>query len=193
MISLNKILDDLKRTNPNGFVNETHFQIEFGYAFKRTYPAYDLIFEWANDNMRVDLIAKNNEEAIGFEFKYFTKESVVKLKFGLKVQLKYQLARDLHRIGFWKDVSKLEGLKSKNLIKYGYCLFLTNDEKVFSPIKPSNNDIDYDVSDGIKPGKCNLVYRGKHPHNVILVKNNYALKHKQYNSNGFYLLDLLIN
>ena len=194
MIDTNRVLDSLKMANPNGFVNETHFQIEFGYALKKTYPEYDLTFEWANEyHMRVDLIARSENETIAFEFKYFTKEAVVELNNGLKVRLKNQLARDLHRIGFWKDVSKIEKLTMIHQVDYGYCLFLTNDEKVFDIVKPTNKDKDYDISDGVRPGKHNLSYQGVPQHDVVVMKSDYQLKHKPYNNKGFYLLDLLID
>lgn len=193
MIDINKVIEELKQANSNGFVNETHFQVEFGYALKRVYPEYDLTFEWANEyHMRIDLIAKSENETVGFEFKYYTKDAIIELNHGLKVQLKNQAAANLHRIGFWKDVSKIEKLNMIRQLDYGFCLFLTNDEKIFNPINSSNYDKDFDISDGIKPEKQNLHYESK-PQYDSDIMNKYSLKHRPYNDKGFYLLDLLVN
>ena len=75
--------------------------------------------------------------------------------------MKDQNNADLHRIGFWKDVKKIEELIAGDKINKGYCLFLTNDAKVFLPVSTGNADSDYDLSDGLKPGKKHLEHRTK--------------------------------
>lgn len=187
MFNINDVIKELEKCNPNGFINETHFQVEFGYAVKRTYPKYKLTFEWKYDNYRIDLLAENGDERIAFEFKYFTKAETRMLNHGLKVQLKNQANKDLHRIGFWRDVAKLQSIPN---LTEKYCLFLTNDETVFNETK--NGDREFDVSDGIKPTKLSLrhYHRGGQVDNeyeVKLTKKNYTLKHVSYGS-GMWLL-----
>lgn len=180
---INKVLNELKKVNPNGFINECHFQVEFGYALKRVYPKYKITFEWHSGDKRVDLFATDGKERIGFEFKYFTKKETRMLNNGLMVELKNQNNRDLHRIGFWKDVEKLEGLIAEGKIDKGYCLFLTNDAKVFLPVPEGNADVDYDLSDGLRPMKNKLEHLtrdGSKNYSVELSKIDYEIKNKPY-------------
>ena len=194
MIDINKVIKELKKVNPHGFIIESHFQVEFGYALKHVYPDYEVTFEWYKEKKKIDLVASNGEETVGFEFKYFTKKQELVLNHGLQVQLKQQNNRDLHRIGFWKDVSKLETFINNKDIDYGYCLFLSNDEKVFDDT--NNNDKDYSIADGIRPNKKDLRYYSKgilNPsHNIDLLKNSYNLKKEKYND-AFNLLPLKID
>ena len=195
MIDINKVLKELEFTNPNGFIIESHFQVEFGYALKRIYPEYNITFEWSKDKKRVDIFAESENEKVGFEFKYFTMKETRTLNNGLVVELKNQTSRDLHRIGFWKDVEKLEGFKAKKDIDRGYCLFLTNDKKVFLPLSKSNHkDYDFDLSDGPYPGNRELKYfkgTSAEPKYDVKISGEYVLCRELY-GNGLYLLVLPI-
>lgn len=191
---INRVLDELKKVNPNGFINECHFQIEFGYALKRAYPKYEITFEWHKENKRVDLFANDEKEKIGFEFKYYTKEEIRVLNYGLKVMLKEQAAANLTRIGYWIDVEKLECFVQRGVIDFGYCLLLTNDKRVFNVLGDNNMDKDYDVSNGIKPGNRTLHYyskKGLMEDRTLHIKNEYTLNNESY-GNDLYLLVLPI-
>ena len=182
--SINKVIDELKKTNPNGFVLESHLQIEFGYAIKRIYPEAKVVFEYPfvmnGKNKRMDIRATVGDETIGFEFKYFTKAQELVLRKDFIVPLKNQVCKDLHRIGFWKDAEKMEYAVGQNLVNEGYCLLLTNDLSIFNPVKTTNNDKDYDISKGKKPGKKFLKYPGMSKHDVSLIKIDYNLDHSAY-------------
>lgn len=195
---INDVMKELVRKNPTGFINECHFQLEFGYALKRAFPRFDIHYEWSQDEKRVDVFARDKKEKIGFEFKYYTTKEEIVLNHGLKVVLKNQNNADLHRIGFWKDVKKLEGLIAGGKIDKGYCLFLTNDAKVFLPVPKDNADTDYDLSDGLKPGKNRLEHQTKNgtPNYVIeLSKTDYQIKNEPYcaKSENFRIVILPIN
>ena len=180
---INDVMKELVRTNPNGFINECHFQVEFGYALKRAFPRFDIHYEWSQNKKRVDVFAQDKKERIGFEFKYYTTKKEIVLNHGLKVVLKNQNNADLHRIGFWKDVKKLEGLIARGKIDKGYCLFLTNDAKVFLPVPEGNADVDYDLSDGLRPMKNKLEHLtrdGSKNYSVELSKIDYEIKNKPY-------------
>lgn len=184
---VNKVIDELKKANPNGFILESHLQVEFGYAIKRAYPKAEIVFEYPfvmkGHNKRMDIratIKGEKDENIGFEFKYFTKEQELELKEYFIVPLKNQVCKDLHRIGFWKDIEKMEHVIKQNLIEEGYCILLTNDVTIFNPVKATNNDKDYDISKGLKPGKKHLTYSGKPQHDVLLSKIDYSLDHSPY-------------
>ena len=191
---INKVLKELKKVNPNGFINECHFQVEFGYALKRAYPNYDITYEWHKEKKRVDLLAADGKEKIGFEFKYYTKEETRILNQGLKVMLKEQAAANLTRIGYWIDVEKLERFVQNRVIDSGYCLLLTNDDRVFSVLGDNNLDKDCDVSNGVKPSNRILRYRSKKgfiEERTLHIKNEYHLKNVLY-GDGLYLLILPI-
>ncbi len=181
---VNKVIDELKRKNQKGFILESHLQVEFGYAIKEVYTNAEIVFEYPFDmngnNKRMDIRATIGEETIGFEFKYFTKSQELELRKGFIVPLKDQVCKDLHRIGFWKDVQKIEYAIKHNLIDEGYCILMTNDLSIFNPVKATNNDKDFDISKGIKPGKKILKYPGKPQHDVSLIKTDYSLDHCAY-------------
>ncbi len=187
---VNKVMNELIRTNPNGFINECHFQLEFGFALKRVFPRYTITFEWNQNKKRIDLIADDKRERIGFEFKYFTKKESQprSLKYGTKISFKSHRNADLHRIGFWKDIEKLEGLLNDKRINSGYCLFLTNDFNAFD--KTENADKDFDISNGTKPISSHLIHRTKqgdvdYEANVL---GKYTLENKVYGNDFYYLI-----
>lgn len=185
MFDVYKVIEELKKSDPNGFIIESHFQVQFGYALKRAYPdAKNIIFEWSKDKRRVDLVATVDDEVIGFEFKYFIKKQNLQLNNGLNVKLKDQVAKDILRLGFWKDVEKMEHfVKSTKDFNKAYCIALTNELGVFKNITDSNNeDKEFDISNGIKYPFTRMRFdkKGKRTH-CVKITNQYDFKHTSYN------------
>ena len=199
MIDLNRVFENLKDKNPNGFLGKDHFQVEFGYAFKNAYPEYELLFGMNLEyGQHIDLIARTSKETIGFTFQYFTKEDEIELNRGLKVYTKISGSASQGRITFWKNVSKMERLSMVHAFDYGYCILLTNNVMVFEPIKALDRmDREYDLSDGLRPMLNNLHYYDKNNrvanrNDVFLMKNDYEI-HTQRYGYDFYLLPLEIH
>ena len=112
MLNIDNVIKELQKTNPNGFINQGHFQIEFGYACKRTYPECELTFDGEYNTLSVQC----GEERFCFDFRYFTKEETRILNHGFKVQLRNHCDKELDNqtVLLGDDIY--------------YCLFLTNDE-----------------------------------------------------------------
>ena len=185
MFDVHEVIEKLKKTDPNGFIIESHFQVQFGYALKRVYPdAKNIIFEWSKDKRRVDLVATVDDEVIGFEFKYFTKKQRLELNDGVVVDLKKQAAKDLLRIGVWQDVEQIEYfvMETHDFSK-GYCIALTNEIKVFDNVMDTDNlDKEYDISNGTKVGsEKNRYNKSKKLTHSTKIKGTYDLLHKPYN------------
>ena len=107
-----------------------------------------------NQDMRVDLVVKKEDEYVPIEIKYKTKikqENEIK-RFGLSMTgitlTKDQSAQDLGRYDFWRDVRRLELLGKKfDKVKNGIAVFLTNDTSYKQKQK-----------DGEKVPNCNQFY-----------------------------------
>ena len=159
MIDINRIIENLKQTNPNGFVSKEHFQVEFANALIRVLPEYKLTLNHYFEHVHtsVDLIARGNNEVVGFNFRYYTRKDIISLNNGITAMIKNTGPISNARIDFWKDVSKLERLSMFHCFDYGFNILLTNDTRMFEPIKATNRcDREFDLSGGLRPMLHNL-------------------------------------
>ena len=98
-------------------------------------PESELEPEYVWDSeMKVDIVVSKDGKFVPIELKYKTKEikngSFQRFGKVCSAQIvKNQAAQNLGKYDFWKDVRRIEILKSKfRNIEGGICLFLTNDQ-----------------------------------------------------------------
>lgn len=106
-------------------------------------------------DMYVDIVVSDGTEYVLVELKYKTKRTsgFNSPRFGNNVimaNLKNQLAHDLGRYDFWKDVHRLEVLKDvfNPAILNGISLFVTNDPAYLNRTKQGSNCQNFCMSDG---------------------------------------------
>ncbi|WP_454997722.1 hypothetical protein [Capnocytophaga granulosa] len=155
---LEKIRKDIKEfldKNSKLFFNERDFQVNLS-SFLKEQHYYDYVFlEYSlpehigfvgeeetleseadlDSNIRIDIVVEKGGKYIPIELKYKTKstEGDTIVRFGKLIKaklLKDQLAQNINRYLFWKDVERIETIKKHfqpNVVA-GFCIFMTNDE-----------------------------------------------------------------
>lgn len=106
-------------------------------------------------DMYVDIVVCDETEYVPIELKYKTRKAngFNSLRFGknaITTNLKNQSAQDLGRYDFWKDVHRLEVLKTvfKPATLNGIAIFLTNDQAYLNAAKQGTNCQNFYMSDG---------------------------------------------
>jgi hypothetical protein len=88
--------------------------------------------------MKIDIWAEKGDEIITLEVRYKT-ASLDTIHNGKPVSLKNQLARDISRYDYVKDIEKLEQIVLKRSGVKGYALLITNDPLYWNKPKHLNN------------------------------------------------------
>lgn len=112
-------------------------------------------YPWKNE-LRLDIVVRKGEEFLPIELKYKTKgvTSVI-TRFNEPLSDKYQVvkdqsAQDLGMYGFWKDVRRLELVKTRfQAVAGGIAVFMTNDSSYLGlHAKPTSNNVHFSMSEG---------------------------------------------
>ncbi len=154
--------------NSEIFFNERDLQMHLSLWLKQSKSNYDDIdieyyvpqneldeYKWDNE-LRIDIVVKKEEEFLPIEIKYKTKKVELKInRFGEKLNqnvtvIKNQSAQDLGKYGFWKDIKRLELIckRFKN-VKNGVAVFLTNDQSYTKESSPSSNCYNFNMNEGL--------------------------------------------
>lgn len=158
------------------FISENDLVLSFAFFMKQEFKEAKIKFEYPfqinfneifptekkinSQTSYIDLIIKLDNEIIGFEFKYFTSKLQVENP-NFKFELKDQVARDILRFGYRKDLHRLEFLKENKIegnvrINTGFAILLTNDSLLYDTIQnPSALDTEYRFSNDM-PIKGNI-------------------------------------
>ena len=164
-MDIEKHFKDFMSTIDRMFLSEADFQFNFGRYLDKLNEVKEVVFEFPVRNHKrneyIDLVVvdKNNER-IGIELKYNTRKKMIEV-FGNTFELKEQGAHDLARVGWVKDVYRLEKFINKDkVIKKGFFIGLTNDERVWAKMRKKKT-IDHfyrfkDSNDKIRKVKDNL-------------------------------------
>lgn len=105
--------------------------------------------------LRLDILVTKGGEYCPVELKYKTNKIKSSLKrFGEVFQeiviVKDQSAIDLGMYGFWKDVKRVEMVKTRfEAVKSGIVVFLTNDESYRKPSRENSNNRQFTMCEGI--------------------------------------------
>ena len=119
-----------------------------------------LDFPWVG-KLYIDIVVRRGVEYLPIELKYKTKEEQAEFeRFGIptpnaEMILTDQMAGNIHRYAFWKDVRRVEMLihSFPNSIKHGLCVFLTNDSYYMKKPRPGVKYEKYSMEDGVLHGK----------------------------------------
>lgn len=187
VFEIDEVIKEIKEKKPNGFINECHFQLEFARAIKKKYSDSKIELEKNIDRKRMDLYVMLEDNNIGFEFKYYTKTGKITIQDFGEITLKNQIAKDVARIGFWKDIKRMEYFVDKEIISFGYCIIMSNDEKLFEKTKDKNNDRDFDISNGCHTHNRRR-YMGESNNTDITVNGDYDFLIKKYNEKKMKIL-----
>jgi hypothetical protein len=169
MIQLVKsdIVAYLKSKHLEVLFNERDFQMHLATYLKETGHYDDVDLEYYvptellngykdlwNTELRLDLLLRKGIEYCPIELKYKTKSiSSVLKRFGEDVGkitvLKNQGAQDLGMYDFWKDVKRVEMIKSRFAsVKSGIALFLTNDKSYLKQPGETANTREFSMFEG---------------------------------------------
>jgi len=164
------VISDIRqflRENKVLFFNERDFQIHLAFYLKQKdyddvdveyyvpYKVFGDEYIWENE-LKIDIVVSKDGEYCPIELKYKTKSvknEPALQRFGTNINtmfdigandikiLKNQSAQDLGMYNFWKDVKRVELVKEKfNNVKFGVCVFLTNDTVYKNSGKPTSNN-----------------------------------------------------
>lgn len=145
MIEISKILTIISEQRPV-FHSEADFQHAFAWEIHRQLPeAYirlELPVQVKDHYLHVDVWIINYDEILAVELKYKTRGLSILVE-NEQYSLKNQVAQDLGRYDFIKDIQRLEHLASEKQNYIGYAILLTNDSAYWK--KPAyNNTVDAD-------------------------------------------------
>ena len=137
---LNSIISSLAVTR-QFYYSEADFQHSLALALSNV--GCNVYLEYPIHNEHIDIILEDKGQFYAIELKYRTIALSYKGLLGTPGSLTNQDANDLGRYEFWKDVSRIEKLKSTVKITEGYVVMLTNDDAYWKiPSGPSLKTID---------------------------------------------------
>ncbi len=198
---------------PDLLRNEIDFQIHLGSflltspnRYERVFFEYRIPNSWVksdyvwDSNLRIDIVVYKNGEYLPIELKYPTAlvrrsidcfdENLNAADSPLEPVLKHQGATDLVCYNFWKDVRRLEVLKTKfKKVKNGLAVLLTNDKKYLEHDGEDTCCKEFRISKRTKtkgPGKlswCGDVSVAK-THPAIDLENKYSLNWESTHIDG---------
>lgn len=184
------------------FHSEADFQFELAWLIKEKHPNAEIRMErpYQGDTnsscpkkMEVDILVILEDKRIALELKYITKKSQL-FSNDETYNLSSHGAQLQRRYDFYRDVNRLECLKSTNDIDFGFAVFLTND---FSYLKNStgssanfnfldNHTIVQGVYDWVDIWEGNSIQKKKSTQNrlePISIRNRYQCSWKDYSQN----------
>lgn len=194
---LHKILTVLSKERPV-FHSEADFQHALAWAIHEKCPNLNIRLEKRvelnSKNKYLDIFAFNDKKTVAIEVKYkTTKYKTENLEIEInneKFNLKNQLARDLGRYDFIKDISRLEEALEKDFCDVGFAIFLTNDENYWKTSKNDETaaDKDFRIPEGKtingklcwKEGTSKGTMRGREE--PITLNGKYDLEWKNYSN-----------
>ncbi len=194
---LHKILTVLSKERPV-FHSEADFQHALAWAIHEKCPDLNIRLEMRvelnSKKKYLDIFAFNDNKKVAIEVKYkTTKYKTENLEIEInneKFNLKNQLARDLGRYDFIKDISRLEEALEKDFCDVGFAIFLTNDENYWKTSKNDETaaDKDFRIPEGKtingklcwKEGTSKGTMRGREE--PITLNGKYDLEWKNYSN-----------
>lgn len=141
-IDLEEVLRVLSEERPV-FHSEADFQYALAWKIHQTYPDDSIRLEKPtlsnSEEIHVDIVVIDGDSAVPIEIKYKTREARIVSR-GEEYRLKNQSAEDQGRYDFLKDISRIERIPG---LRYGFALFLTNDESYWGLPKEVRDTVDW--------------------------------------------------
>lgn len=155
-----KVIDSIV-CRGKAYCSEADFQLELARELQNSYPSDKVRCEYCpgeyyDDNdksIHIDIMIIDDKcNMIPIELKYKTVEDEVCTKCGDSIVLKNQLAYNYACYDFWKDVKRIEDLKTfyKSNMEKGFVVFLTNSTNYWQhdPSRKSSNYDNFRIYDG---------------------------------------------
>ena len=178
------------------FYSEADFQVVLAKSLAKRYSEFDIYLEEPLNHGSIDIVIKDESGALKcvIELKYnlaitegvknFNRNKDGEIKFNVK---KGSGGYNSARYSFWKDVSKLKMIVSKNTI--GFVIFLTNHKGHWQ-----DGDIECGVDRFFKIGENRPVVKGalvwqstdkqNKVHPTVIIENSYNLKSAWHSVEG---------
>lgn len=188
-VDLHEILKELSIERPI-FHSEADFQFALAWKIKERVCPEKIIIEYPvnieNKRIYIDIYFKKDNKEYFLELKYKTKKFEVYCN-EMNYILKDQKACDLGRYDFIKDISRLERIICGQQNKFGYVIFLSNDEKYLQGTKETNQDFSFNIENNITithgekswSEEKNIKNLGSR-RNSLDINNDYCVKWKDY-------------
>lgn len=166
-------IDAFLKNNGTLFFNERDLQVHLAIWLKNSAHAYDAVeveyyipykilgnYIWENE-LRLDIVVRKDGEYLPVELKYKTKSVSKKLlRFDEEIRdeegkdsfqvMKNQGAQDLGMYDFWKDVRRIELVRSRfGRVKTGLAVFVTNDSAYLKEPKSTSNNYLFSMKEGV--------------------------------------------
>ena len=153
--SIHQVLDSL-RAKRKLFSSEADFQFSLAWTIKELYPQVEVRLEYVpadyNPNIYIDIVVFDGDTMIPIELKYKTKKTD-KLVDGERFMLKNQLAQDLGRYDFLKDIQRIEFMKQHfPNFQEGYAILLTNDPSYLAKPRANSSYAAFRIAEGDTKG-----------------------------------------
>lgn len=190
-VDLHNILKELSEERPI-FHSEADFKFALAWKIKEEVSPEKIIIEYpvsiSDKRIYIDIYFKKDNNEYFLELKYKTKKFEVDYE-EMKYILKDQKACDLGRYDFIKDISRLERKICEQQNKFGYVIFLSNDEKYLQVTKNTNQDFNFNIGNkttiisGEKnwSEEKNIENLGSRK-NSLNIKNEYCLEWRGYSN-----------
>ena len=184
---VNKILKNLSEREIC-FVSERNLQVEFDIEAKKEFGECNIYPEYVFPDDRskhIDLIIKQKNKKIAFEFKYIVCKFEYK-KNDIDIKLRNQSALPVRRYNCMTDISRLETLKKDKKITEGYFILITNDKKFWTKSKNETIEEDFKFDKGIIKAKTKNWRKDagkgtiKGHEKSIIIKNEYKIDFKTF-------------
>lgn len=169
--TLTRDIRDFIRQQRELMFNELDFQIQLALYLRSSGHYSDVDVEYSlprdampgydwDSNLRIDLVVSRGGEYCPVELKYPTRKVTRSItRFGEHVPeavvMKNQGAQDIVRYNFWKDVRRLEVLRSRFArVRGGVAVIMTNDPSYTRPVRVNSSCAPFSTAEGhcVGPG-----------------------------------------
>ena len=133
MLEFPRLMDDLAGLRPV-FHSEADFQHALAMQLAHELPAADIRLEYRplpGQSVYTDIWLTLDGVHCAIELKYKTKRATIDIA-GERFELANQGAQDIGKYDFWKDVERVEKVRSFRASTAGAVIFLTNDQNYWN-------------------------------------------------------------
>jgi len=150
MLNIEPILKKLSEDRPI-FHSEADFQHALAWEIHKKYPKVSIRLEISSDRPdkreRIDILIRNKNEICAIELKY--KKTEINIIHNKELfNLRPDIAQDISRYDFIKDITRLERYVGSHPKSIGYAIILTNDDLYWRDGIRGINSKDFFLNEG---------------------------------------------